>query len=63
MKLPISDRLLACCGFVSPGERVADIGCDAGGSDAIGQQVDGQISMVAANVCHPISLVYIIAAG
>ena len=30
MKLPISDRLLACCGFVSPGERVADIGCDHG---------------------------------
>ena len=30
MKLPISDRLLACCGFVAPGERVADIGCDHG---------------------------------
>ena len=30
MNLPISDRLLACCGFVSPGERVADIGCDHG---------------------------------
>ena len=30
MKLPISDRLLACCNFVSPGERVADIGCDHG---------------------------------
>ena len=30
MKLPISDRLLACCNFVSNGERVADIGCDHG---------------------------------
>ena len=30
MKLPISDRLLACAAFVSPGDRVADIGCDHG---------------------------------
>ena len=30
MKLPISDRLLACAGFVAPGDRVADIGCDHG---------------------------------
>jgi tRNA (adenine22-N1)-methyltransferase len=30
MKLPISQRLLACAGFVSPGDRVADIGCDHG---------------------------------
>jgi len=30
MNLPISDRLLACAGFVAPGERVADIGCDHG---------------------------------
>ena len=30
MKLPISDRLLACCNFVANGERVADIGCDHG---------------------------------
>ena len=30
MKLPISDRLLACCNFVSKGDRVADIGCDHG---------------------------------
>ena len=30
MKLPISPRLLACCNFVAPGERVADIGCDHG---------------------------------
>ena len=30
MKLPISSRLLACAGFVCPGDRVADIGCDHG---------------------------------
>ena len=30
MKLPISQRLLACCGFVAKGDRVADIGCDHG---------------------------------
>ena len=30
MKIPLSNRLLACCGFIKPGERVADIGCDHG---------------------------------
>lgn len=30
MKLPISQRLLTCCGFVAPGDRVADVGCDHG---------------------------------
>ena len=30
MKLPISNRLLACCDFVRPGDRVADVGCDHG---------------------------------
>ena len=30
MKIPLSDRLLACCDFVRPGDRVADIGCDHG---------------------------------
>ena len=30
MKLPISDRLLACADFVSSGDRIADIGCDHG---------------------------------
>ena len=30
MKLPLSSRLLACAGFVSPGDRVADVGCDHG---------------------------------
>ena len=30
MKIPLSDRLQACCNFVRPGDRVADIGCDHG---------------------------------
>lgn len=30
MKLPLSERLLACCSFVNPGDRVADVGCDHG---------------------------------
>ena len=30
MKLPLSNRLLACASFVSPGDRVADVGCDHG---------------------------------
>lgn len=30
MNLPISTRLLACCQFINPGDRVADIGCDHG---------------------------------
>lgn len=30
MKLPISQRLLACCDYIAPGARVADVGCDHG---------------------------------
>ena len=30
MKIPLSARLEACCRFVNPGDRVADIGCDHG---------------------------------
>ena len=28
MKAPISNRLLACCDYIAPGDRVADVGCD-----------------------------------
>lgn len=30
MKLPLSKRLLRCCEYVHPGDRVADVGCDHG---------------------------------
>ena len=30
MKIPLSNRLLACIGMIHPGDRVADIGCDHG---------------------------------
>lgn len=30
MKIPLSPRLQACAGFVTPGARVADVGCDHG---------------------------------
>lgn len=30
MKIPLSDRLRRCCNFITPGDRVADIGCDHG---------------------------------
>lgn len=30
MRVPVSPRLLACCQFVSPGDRVADVGTDHG---------------------------------
>lgn len=30
MKIPLSSRLQTCCGFVHPGDRVADVGCDHG---------------------------------
>ena len=30
MKIPLSDRLMACCNYVKRGDRVADVGCDHG---------------------------------
>lgn len=30
MKIPLSPRLQVCCGFIAPGDRVADVGTDHG---------------------------------
>lgn len=30
MKIPLSNRLLACCNYANRGDRVADVGCDHG---------------------------------
>jgi len=30
MHIPLSRRLLACCNYITPGQRVADVGCDHG---------------------------------
>lgn len=30
MNIPLSPRLQACCSFVAPGSRIADVGCDHG---------------------------------
>ncbi len=30
MKIPLSDRLRACCNFIAPGDRVVDVGTDHG---------------------------------
>lgn len=30
MKIPLSRRLMECCRFIYPGDRVADVGCDHG---------------------------------
>lgn len=30
MKIPLSHRLMTCCTFIRPGDRVADVGCDHG---------------------------------
>lgn len=30
MHIPLSNRLKACCSMITPGDRVADIGCDHG---------------------------------
>ena len=30
MTISLSPRLMVCCGFVAPGDRVADVGCDHG---------------------------------
>ena len=47
----LSNRLLACCGFVNPGDRVADIGCDHGYL-GIHLLLDGKARSVIASDIH-----------
>ena len=50
MHIPLSKRLAACCNFISPGDRVADIGCDHGylGIHLLTQGI--AVSVIAADV-------------
>lgn len=50
MKLPISDRLLACAGFVPKGARIADVGCDHGYLSIHLLQQDIAVSAVCSDV-------------
>ena len=50
MNLPISKRLLACCGYITPGDRVADIGCDHGYLGIHLLQTGAASSVIAADV-------------
>ena len=50
MKLPLSNRLLACASFVRPGDRVADIGCDHGYLGLHLLQTGTAVSIIAADV-------------
>ena len=45
MKLPLSNRLLACCDFINKGDRVADVGCDHGylGIHLLSQGIAGSV--------------------
>lgn len=50
MKIPLSKRLQACCAYITPGDRVADIGCDHGylGIYLLHNQI--AVSVIAADV-------------
>ena len=50
MKLPLSNRLLACASFVRPGDRVADIGCDHGYLGLHLLQTGTAVGIIAADV-------------
>ena len=50
MKLPLSNRLLACCGFVRSGDRVADVGCDHGYLGIHLLQIGAASSVIASDV-------------
>ena len=50
MKIPLSRRLAVCAGFVCPGERVADIGCDHGYLAIHLLQNGGAASVIAADI-------------
>lgn len=50
MNLPLSDRLLACTRFITPGVRVADIGCDHGYLGIYLLEHDIAVSVIAADI-------------
>ena len=53
MKLPLSDRLAACCRFVHPGDRVADVGCDHGYLTAYLLEACPRMTALACDVSAP----------
>ena len=52
MKISLSDRLLACCRFVRPGDRVADVGCDHGYLSIHLLQTGAASSVIASDVAE-----------
>ncbi len=50
MNIPLSKRLQACCQYVAPGQRVADIGCDHGYTSIYLLQHNIARSVIAADI-------------